>query len=141
MTDTTEPTELPTALQLIPGLRVHDAVIEHITLGEPCSVRFRRVDGSLVELRMTSSTRYGATGLMSSPIVHSVEKFDARGAVPPDTIRVLSGGYWVQGDGWRNLVGEARFIVGMSFSYGDGLAVACNEVHVVELESTHAGRR
>jgi hypothetical protein len=122
-------------LRLIDGLRVHDATIEQIILGEPCVVRFRRVDGSFVELRMRSCTRYGAASLMSQPIVNTVQKFDVKAYVlPPDEVHALLPDYGRMDDSWREMVGDARFVVGMSFSYGGDLAIACSEIVVVDLE-------
>jgi hypothetical protein len=122
-------------LRLIEGLRVHDATIEQMVLGEPCVVRFRRVDGSLVELRMRSCTRYGAASLMSQPIVNTVQKFDVKADVlPPDEVHALLPDYGPMGESWRQMVGDARFVVGTGFSYGGDLAIACSEIEVVELE-------
>ena len=63
-------------LRLIPGLRVHDAVVERVVLGAQSELSFARSDGSRVVLTINECVAWGAIGLRSQPIVSTVQEFD-----------------------------------------------------------------
>ena len=125
--------------RLIPGLRVHDAAVTSVRLGQSSAIEFRRLDGSCVRLAMSGCSEFGTIGFRSSAIVSTVQVFSLADHLEEVPIA-----------GWRTLVGDdfipsadeisalsrtARLLVSISCSYGGELAVMCDSVAVEELAS------
>lgn len=125
-------------LQLIPGLRVHDARLFRVTLAQDESwFDFSRTDGSRVRLLLWGCDAFGVVGLRERAVVLSVEVFllSDQGASPDE-------------EHWRTLVGadyqpsaadieeyrrRASHLIWINNSLGGSVAVLCQGFHVKEL--------
>ncbi|MBL8918054.1 MAG: hypothetical protein JNJ54_04265 [Myxococcaceae bacterium] len=125
------------SLQLIPGLRVHDATVLRVMLCQPeCLLEFERVDGSKVGLVLNGCSAFGVVGLRERAIVLSVEAYHLRDDKPPPTDehwRTLVGGDYQPGahefDRYRS---ANDYLVSVNNSFGGALVILCRSFVVEE---------
>ncbi|MDP3234102.1 MAG: hypothetical protein Q8S33_08130 [Myxococcales bacterium] len=121
-------------LRLIPGLRVHDAVVERVVLGAQSELSFARSDGSRVELTMKDCAGWGAIGLRSQPIVLTVQEFKLEEGpqfVPQEAWNTLvAGDYEPDGKAITSFCAQRPRLVFIDCSFGGSLALLCLEVSV-----------
>lgn len=121
-------------LRLIPGLRVHDAVVEHLVLGSQSELSFARSDGSRVVLTMKDCAAWGAIGLRSQPIVLTVQEFkleEGPQLVPQEVWNTLvAGDYEPDAKAITSFCAQRPRLVFIECSFGGSLALLCLEVSV-----------
>ncbi len=123
-------------MNLINGLRVHDAVVVNLTLGTRSEFEFRRVDSTSVRLALDGCIAFGAVGLRNNAIVLSAQLYDLATQQPStEDWNVLVGGDFLPSEvDISEFKRAGSTLVSISCSFGGSISVLCNTVAVEQFE-------